>query len=89
MRREIWVKPGLPPWGRTSASAKCRHRANPAQRLLRIPWSQQTNHVQDRNFVLVVDDDLGVLKGVQRLLRVHAYDPILFSTAQAFKNHTE
>jgi FixJ family two-component response regulator len=45
--------------------------------------------VQDRNIVLVVDDDHGVLKGVQRLLRVHAYDPILFSSAQAFKNHTD
>ena len=45
--------------------------------------------MRDRNIVLVVDDDLGVLKGVQRLLRVHAYHPILFSSAQAFKNHTD
>jgi FixJ family two-component response regulator len=43
----------------------------------------------DRNIVLVVDDDMGVLKGVQRLLRAHAYEPILFSSAEAFKNHTE
>jgi FixJ family two-component response regulator len=42
-----------------------------------------------RNFVLVVDDDRGMLKGVQRLLRQHAYEPILFSSAQAFKNHTD
>ena len=25
MRREIWIKPGLPPWGRTSASVERRH----------------------------------------------------------------
>ena len=41
--------------------------------------------LQDRNIVLVVDDDLGVLKGVQRLLRAHAYEPILFSSAEALK----
>ena len=45
--------------------------------------------MQDPNIVLVVDDDLGVLDGVQRLLRVHAYEPILFSSAEAFKSHTE
>jgi FixJ family two-component response regulator len=45
--------------------------------------------LQDRNIVLVVDDDLGVLKGVQRLLRLHAYEAILFSSAEAFKNHNE
>ena len=43
----------------------------------------------DRNIVLVVDDDPGVLKGVQRLLRAHAYEPILFSSAEAFKSHTD
>jgi FixJ family two-component response regulator len=36
----------------------------------------------------VVDDDLGMLKSVQRLLRLHAYEPILFSSAEAFKNYT-
>jgi FixJ family two-component response regulator len=45
--------------------------------------------LKDRNIVLVVDDDPGVLKGVQRLLRAHAYEPILFSSAEAFKNHTD
>ena len=44
---------------------------------------------KDRNRVLVVDDDPGMLRGVQRLLRQHAYEPIVFSSAQAFKNHTE
>jgi FixJ family two-component response regulator len=43
----------------------------------------------DRNIVLVVDDDMGVLKGVQRLLRAYAYEPILFSSAEDFKNHTD
>jgi FixJ family two-component response regulator len=32
---------------------------------------------------------MGVLKGVQRLLRAHAYEPILFSSAEAFKGHTD
>ena len=45
--------------------------------------------LQDRNLVLVVDDDPGILKGVQRLLRQHAYEAILFSSAEAFKNHTD
>ena len=44
--------------------------------------------MQSRNLVLVVDDDPGMLKGVQRLLRQHAY-AILFSSAEAFKNHAD
>ena len=40
-----------------------------------------------RNLVLVVDDDPSMLKGVQRLLRRHDYEPILFSSAEAFKKH--
>ena len=44
---------------------------------------------KDRNIVLVVDDDLGMLKCVQRLLRLHAYEPIPFSSAEAFKNYTD
>jgi FixJ family two-component response regulator len=43
----------------------------------------------NRNLVLVVDDDPGMLKGIQRLLRQHAYEPILFSSAKAFRNHTD
>ena len=43
----------------------------------------------NRNLVLVVDDDPGMLKCVKRLLRQHAYEPILFSSAQAFKSHTD
>ena len=44
---------------------------------------------KDRNLVLVVDDDPGMLKCVQRLLRLNAYELILFSSAEAFKNYTD
>jgi FixJ family two-component response regulator len=43
----------------------------------------------NRNLVLVVDDDPSMLRCVQRLLRRHAYEPIVFSSAQAFKSHTD
>jgi FixJ family two-component response regulator len=42
----------------------------------------------DQDLVFVVDDDPGMLRGVQRLLRQHAYEPSLFSSAEAFRNHT-
>jgi FixJ family two-component response regulator len=42
---------------------------------------------KDRKLVLVVDDDLGMLRAVERLLRQHEYEPIPFSSAQAFKSH--
>jgi len=35
-------------------------------------------HMPNRNLVIVVDDDQGMLKCVQRLLREHDYEPILF-----------
>jgi FixJ family two-component response regulator len=43
----------------------------------------------NRKLVLVVDDDPSMLRSVQRLLQHHAYEPILFSSAQAFKSHTD
>ena len=43
----------------------------------------------NRNLVLVVDDDAAMLNGVKRLLRQHDYETILFSSAKAFKNHTD
>jgi FixJ family two-component response regulator len=46
-------------------------------------------YTPNRNHVLVVDDDPGMLKGIRRLLRQHAYEPILFSSAEAFKGHTD
>jgi FixJ family two-component response regulator len=42
---------------------------------------------QNPNLVLVVDDDPGMLKAVERLLRQHDYESIAFSSVQAFKNH--
>jgi FixJ family two-component response regulator len=43
----------------------------------------------DRKLVLVVDDEPSMLKCVQRLLRHHAYEPLLFSSAQAFRSHVD
>ena len=43
----------------------------------------------NRNLVLVVDDDPGMLKCVKRLLQQHGYEPILFSSARTFKSHTD
>ena len=45
--------------------------------------------MKDRNLVLVVDDDPGVLNGLERLLRAHSYKPVLFSSAEAFKDQTD
>jgi len=47
------------------------------------------SYMPNRNLVIVVDDDPGMLRCVQRLLRQNAYEPILFSSAQAFKSHTD
>ena len=44
---------------------------------------------KDRNRVILVDDDLGMLRAIKRLLRQLDYEPILFSSAQAFKSHTD
>ena len=38
---------------------------------------------------MLVDNDPGVLAAVDRLLRAHAYEPILFSSAEAFRNHAD
>jgi FixJ family two-component response regulator len=43
----------------------------------------------NRKLVLVVDDDPAMLRCVQRLLQHHAYEPILFSSARAFRSHTD
>ena len=39
--------------------------------------------------VFVVDDDPGTLRGVERLLRQHGYDSVLFGSAEAFRNHDD
>jgi|SRR6185312_8559090 len=40
-----------------------------------------------RKLVFVVDDDPGMLKGVQRLLREHGYESMPFGSAAAFQKH--
>jgi FixJ family two-component response regulator len=42
-----------------------------------------------RKLVLVVDDDPGMLRGVQRLLREHGYDSLSFASADAFQRHDD
>jgi FixJ family two-component response regulator len=45
--------------------------------------------LRNRNVVFVVDDDLGMLKGIERLLRQHGFDSVLFSSAEAFRSHDD
>jgi FixJ family two-component response regulator len=45
--------------------------------------------LRNRNVVFVVDDDPGMLKGVERLLRQHGYDSVLFSSAEALQSHDD
>ncbi|XIA67075.1 response regulator transcription factor [Bradyrhizobium sp. TZ2] len=45
--------------------------------------------LRKRNVVFVVDDDLGTLKGLKRLLRQHGYDSVVFSSAEEFQNHDD
>jgi len=44
---------------------------------------------RNRNVVFVVDDDLGMLKGLKRLLRQYGYDSVVFSSAEEFQNHDD
>ena len=43
----------------------------------------------NRNLVLVVDDDRGILRGMKRLLRQHGYETLLFPSAEAFRSHND
>ncbi|WP_247781357.1 response regulator [Bradyrhizobium sp. 170] len=45
--------------------------------------------LRKRNVVFVVDDDLGTLKGLKRLLREHGYDSVVFSSADEFQKHDD
>ena len=45
--------------------------------------------LRNRNVVLVVDDDPGILKGIRRLLRQYGYDSILFPSAEALQNYPD
>jgi FixJ family two-component response regulator len=47
------------------------------------------SYLPNRNIVFVVDDDLGFLKGLKRLLRQYGYDSVLFPSAEAFENHND
>ena len=42
----------------------------------------------ERNLVLVVDDDAGMLRSVARLLRQFGYACLLFPSAEALANHS-
>ena len=44
-------------------------------------------HLSKRKLVFVVDDDPSMLRGVQRLLREHGYDSVVFASADAFQRH--
>jgi FixJ family two-component response regulator len=41
--------------------------------------------LSDQRLVLVVDDDLGTLRGLKRLLREHGYESVLFDSVEAFE----
>jgi FixJ family two-component response regulator len=43
----------------------------------------------ERNLVLVVDDDAMMLKSIARLLRQSGYESMLFSSAEAFADHSD
>jgi len=43
----------------------------------------------NRDLVLVVDDDRGILRAMKRLLRQHGYDTLLFPSAEAFRTHND
>ena len=45
--------------------------------------------MRNRKHVLVVDDDPGMLKAIQRLLRQHNYEPILFTSGETFQKHAD
>jgi FixJ family two-component response regulator len=40
----------------------------------------------NQGLVFVVDDDVGILKGVKRLLKQHGFDSTLFTSAEAFES---
>jgi FixJ family two-component response regulator len=42
--------------------------------------------VSKQGLVFVVDDDVGILKGLKRLLKQHGFDSALFASAEAFEN---
>jgi FixJ family two-component response regulator len=59
------------------------------------PWGRArfcktgSAHLAKRKLVFVVEDDPGMLRGVQRLLREHGYDSMSFSSAEAFEKNDD
>jgi FixJ family two-component response regulator len=43
----------------------------------------------NRNLVYVVDDDAAVLRAIERLLRRHGYDSVLFPSVEVFESHAD
>ncbi len=46
-------------------------------------------HTANQNFVVVVDDDPGILRSVARLLRQFGYVSLLFPSAETFASHRD
>ena len=42
--------------------------------------------MSNQGLVFVVDDDVGILKGLKRLLKQHGFDSALFTSAEAFES---
>ena len=55
----------------------------------RWPHWPRTELLPRRNVVFVVDDDAAMLRSVARLLRQSSYASLLFSSAEAFENHSD
>jgi FixJ family two-component response regulator len=43
----------------------------------------------NRDLVFVVDDDRAMLTAIARMLRQYGYNTVLFSSAEAFRNHND
>ncbi|MBV8697493.1 response regulator [Bradyrhizobium sp.] len=42
--------------------------------------------MSNQGLVFIVDDDVGILKGIKRLLKQHGFDSALFDSAEAFES---
>jgi len=42
--------------------------------------------LSNQGLVFIVDDDVGILKGIKRLLKQHGFDSALFDSAEAFES---
>jgi FixJ family two-component response regulator len=76
-----------PPALRGSTGSHCLQSIAVLEAAWRTP--QGISFLASRKLVFVVDDDPGMLRGVKRLLRQHAYDSVLFASAEAFQNQND